>query len=208
MKSAFGLWIRSLAVIAAAMALSTAGRAATIGYSEGTDLHPNSIADATMYTSLGALDVGTNTVSGAVSCATVTGSSYRCDGDEADAFRVQLPSGMQITSITITVTSFGATSGVSAYSGIYPGPNFNVGLAAVDMFANGTHSFLSSPYSTAGDLQFITSVFPALTELPYSGSYSYQWTIEVANGAAPEPSTIALLGLSIAGLAALRGRKA
>lgn len=199
---------RAVTRLLAAATLCTSGAAwaAPISYAEGVDLRPNSIADSPSFTHLGSLDVGSNQVSGGVNCASVLTSSFRCDGDEADFFRVTLPAGLQITAVQIVVSAFQGSAGVSAYSGVLGGPTLLDSLGAIDLFGNGSHGFTGATGAAPGTLAFFTSVFPAQASFPYAGSYQYTWTIDVARQV-PEPSGLAVLAGALM-LLATRGRRA
>jgi hypothetical protein len=183
-----------------AICLTTAAQATPISYSEGTDLHPNQIGDLTLFTLLGALEVGNNLVSGSVQCASVPGSSVRCDGDEADVFRVTLGAGMKIVSASISVSDFVASSGTSAYSGILGGPMVNQSLGGVDQFSAGLAIFPGAAAATPGTMAFFTSVFPTQGQLSYDGAYRYTWSIQVASLNVAEPGTALLAAAAVLAL--------
>src|SRR6476469_2992872 len=97
------IWAGLVALVASFI---TGGASATIiTYVEGLDLSNNFATR----TALGVLDIGKNTVAGSVTVNCVAGICNGAGDDLADYFSVSLPSGDEITSLTLNVSSFNST---------------------------------------------------------------------------------------------------
>lgn len=181
-----------------ALLVSGSVSAAPITYTEGVDLGD----EVSVITDLGALDIGTNTVSG----------SIVRPGDTLDHWSATLAAGLQITSITLDLT-YGATC-TSSFFGATRNLRFDGGLIANTGFtcdsglATDPFGSLAFPLTSPGEYSFLLGNIN--TGSPFLSVTSYTWAVEVAAISVPETATIAVFGFGVAGLsfAARRRRSA
>lgn len=177
---------RTFAPLALTVALLTGAQAdaVPIDVVETTDFGTTN----TSSTFLGTMDVGVNVVSGAVD---------RMAGDGADFWHADVPTGLQITSIEISVSSTNGTAWRSIVEDRF--------ISTFD------DSFYQAWLTTSGDGDFDMPAtlgalpFPAgryhfanITFLNPETSHDYSWRVHVA--AVPEPGTAMLIGLGLAAL--------
>ena len=126
-------------------------------------------------THVGVLDVGLNTVSGHVDDVTdLLGDSIAAD----------LPSGLQITAVSLVITNYTATGGNASSRFYLLSPFTDIGLLQPN--ADGTYDFLPGPPVTAaGTYGFSNQTIGGTT----SWSFDWEWQITVV----PEPSVALLL---------------
>jgi len=200
----------ALGIAVAATLFAAPASAAVISYTEGSDLSGASASP----TALGALGIGTNTITGSISCA--SGCST---GDFADYFNVTLAAGQKITSITVALSNFSQSNGAigivdangQAIAPIAFSTNINNGNtpgtltlftgSAAGPGTQGFHLGITGGGSSSRALDFDYEVDIMVADASVIGP----------NGdgqAAPEPATLALLGAGLFGLAATRRRKA
>lgn len=148
--------------------------AAPLDYAEPPDLTGNlALADA-----IGALDIGTNRVSGSVD-ARASGDGDRPTGDDADSFEYVVPAGLLVTSFTINISNYATDRAFTR------GRSFSDGVDNFRFSGNvASSNLLEVPFLTSGtyDYQFAIG-FDIDFETGFEvGSAEYDWsvTMEVA----------------------------
>ena len=140
------------------------------------DISESSFGDFTGQ-NLGALDVGVNLVSGSIGA-----------GDVQDSFLVNLPSGLAMTSVVVSITDLIQVSGQAE--------TLNLPNAQLMFDTNGDLEFESAP-ALDGPATLAFGVIPGITVLPpLQDTFSYTFRIVVA----PEPEAAALVVLGLLGI--------
>lgn len=159
---------RVMAIVTLLLAAPVAAQAFT--YVEATDGDVSSY-DEDAPTPLGSLDVGANVLSGTVTPYT----------DWGDVFSVQVPLGLEITSINIQISAH--TGGYDAVTTVFETPVY-LGLESHVFPADGSYSYDAVvPLAAPGPYGFTAGASGA----GMGESYAWQWTITV-----PEPAAGAL----------------
>jgi len=192
------------------LAGSSAAHAAVIHYTEPADL-----SNTSSPTPLGSLDVGTNTINGSIDCTTQPepNTNAACTGDRVDDFSVTLPSGDQITSVTLNVTGYTTTgTGDSALFRMSPLP-FTAYVFLHPVSSNGPVSLFNGSITGPGTFEFGADALQDISTATYpnSVSFNYLYSITVAQVSTapplPQPATLALLGIGLAGIGFARPRR-
>jgi hypothetical protein len=208
----------SVAAIAAAALIGLAGAipaaATPLAITEFNDFSNTPLGAV-----IGTLDVGVNTISG--HAASIS--------DPADYFQLTLPAGMTVTQFELNVTNITHTlaftssgslpqyGGVGSYSSTgliaailnAPSVSFDLLFSNFGLMSSPPTTILSGPVTwSEGFMPDVWSDPGGLTiVLEPSFDYALSYTVEsTGSGTVPEPPTLALLGLGLAGLAVSRKR--
>ncbi len=164
-----------LVVLAGVVASSAA--AVPLNVVETTDFNGNQLSP----TAVGTFDVGVNTVSGSV-----TG------GGSGDSISILLPSGLQITAISLQISNFVAPSGTAASTVFLVSPFTFVEQQLPS--GNGSFAFaMGLPFTAPDNYGF--------SNQKTTGGISFDWTWSVT--VVPEPAGRWLFAVTVAALMAL-----
>lgn len=155
---------------------------------------------------LGTLDLGANTVSGALSSACVSGDCNMQDdeADPQDSFVIHVGTGNQIDSLFVSTSNVSGPDGFSASFSMRDPSNHTVAANYSLPLGSMSANLVLSPI---GPGEYSLSMFgqTATSDGPYSLDYSIAMNIS----AVPEPETYALIlaGLGLVGFAVRRRQK-
>ena len=176
-----------------AVALASAEAAASVVYDEavGGDLPDNLFSPR----DLGDVGIGLNTVSGTI----VGVTTNMTDIDRYDSFKVNVPVGLQISSVVVAIDPFSLFVATDKGSVLFAdGPDI---IEKLEFVAAGGVAF-TPPFDV------LAPTFAAYTAGPTGQvNFSYIFTIDVERRSVSEPATLALFGLGLAGLGAMRRKK-
>lgn len=199
--------ILSIAVVSAMTIFPSISNALTV--SESADFPNFGSFSPTEGLFLGELSLGSNTVSGSISGLCLAGGLPLCsEGDSRDSFNAILPTDLLLESISVTLSNLNGPSGFFA--------NF---------FLRGESEgtiFRASRFFLGADTTIDISLAPPLEADTFSfnwniggadeiGPFSFDWIVKAntvrTTATVPEPGSLALFSLGLAGLSYMRRRK-
>ena len=187
--------------------------AAPVTYDEGVDGEINF--------KVFAFEIGTNSIKGQMSTFTVINDqgAFISSSKDDDPFTFSIPAGAMLASVSLTA-SFDDTSANTSLMRLDTGlghANYtNIVQTCFTLLGTG---YSECPASTGGDIALPVATdayivgqgfYTVPTSMARFGGvvdYIYNFDVQAAPGTAPEPGSLALLGLGLAGLAATRSRK-
>lgn len=154
---------------------------------------------------LGTLDLGANTVSGALSSSCLSGDCNQGNGtDSQDSFVIHVGAGNQIDTLLVSTSNVSGPAGFRASFSMRDPSNHTVASNYFLPLGSTTSNLVLAPI---GPGQYSLSMFGQAASA--DGPYSLNYSIAMDVSAVPEPETYAMFfaGLGLVGLAVRRRRQ-
>jgi hypothetical protein len=179
-------------------------------YAENIDFPANASVTIGDIIHIGTLDLGINTVSGALAGSCVSfGGIFDCNvapvGDTQDSFVLHIANGYQLDSLFVTTSNATGPAGFTALLDVFDQFTETTGIPAIwrDIPLNATSTNQITTPLGAGD--YSVSMFGGLSS--ETGPFAYDYSLEFNVTTVPVPSAAWLFATGLAGLLARKRKR-